>query len=35
MLERRHPQGLITPPPIANANRLIRAFAEKGAAVLG
>ena len=35
MLERRHPQGLITPPPIAIANRLIRAFAEEGAAVLG
>ena len=35
MLERRHPQGLITPPPIAIANRLIRAFAEMGAAVLG
>ena len=35
MLERRHPQGLITPPPIAIANRLIRAFAEEGAGVLG
>ncbi|MDQ4061154.1 MAG: NAD(+) diphosphatase [Pseudomonadota bacterium] len=34
MLARSHPQGLLTPPPIAIANTLIRAFAETGAGVL-
>jgi NAD+ diphosphatase len=28
MLERRHPEGLITPPPMAIANFLIRSFVE-------
>jgi NAD+ diphosphatase len=30
MLEKRHPQGLITPPPIAIAHHLLRAFVERG-----
>jgi NAD+ diphosphatase len=28
MLDRRHPGGLITPPPMAIANFLIRSFVE-------
>jgi NAD+ diphosphatase len=28
MLDRRHPEGLITPPPMAIANFLIRSFVE-------
>jgi len=34
MFEGRHPDGLFTPPPIAIAHHIIRAFAEKGAKVL-
>jgi NAD+ diphosphatase len=35
MLARQHPQGISTPPPIAIAHHIIRAFVERGAAVLG
>jgi len=35
MIERRHEQGLIIPPPIAIAHQLIRAFVERGEGVLG
>ncbi len=35
MLMRRHPQGLITPPPSAIAHHIIRAWVEDGARVLG
>jgi NAD+ diphosphatase len=35
MLAGKHPNGLFTPPPIAIAHHIIRAFAERGAAVLG
>ncbi len=34
MLVRRHPQGLITPPPSAIAHHIIRAWVEDGARVL-
>ena len=34
MLVRRHPQGLITPPPVAIAHHIIRAWVEDGARVL-
>jgi len=34
MLANRHPQGLSTPPPIAIAHHIIRAFVEKGGDVL-
>lgn len=34
MLERRHPGGLITPPPMAIAHQLIRAFIDRGEALL-
>jgi NAD+ diphosphatase len=34
MLQRRHPQGLTTPPPIAIAHHIIRAFVEGGSDVL-
>jgi NAD+ diphosphatase len=35
MLLRQHPQGLTTPPPIAIAHHIIRAFVERGCDVLG
>jgi NAD+ diphosphatase len=35
MLMRKHPQGLITPPPSAIAHHIIRAWIEDGARVLG
>jgi NAD+ diphosphatase len=35
MLLRRHPGQIFTPPPIAIAHHLIRAFVEKGAKVFG
>jgi NAD+ diphosphatase len=35
MLDRRHPDGLTTPPPVAIAHHLIRSFVEDGANVLG
>ncbi|HMK71303.1 MAG TPA: NAD(+) diphosphatase [Xanthobacteraceae bacterium] len=34
MLANRHPQGLSTPPPIAIAHHIVRAFVEKGGDVL-
>jgi len=34
MLARQHPDGLFTPPPIAIAHHLIRAYVERGAGVL-
>ena len=34
MIVRRHPQGLITPPPSAIAHHIIRAWVEDGARVL-
>ncbi len=34
MLLRRHPQGLTTPPPVAIAHHIIRAWVEKGGRVL-
>lgn len=34
MLMRQHPDGLITPPPVAIAHHIIRAFVEKGDGVL-
>ena len=30
MLMRRHPDGLTTPPPVAIAHHIIRAWVEKG-----
>ena len=35
MLARAHPQGLTTPPPLAIAHHIIRAFVERGSDVLG
>src|SRR5882762_9041544 len=35
MLLRRHPERIFTPPPVAIAHHLIRAFVEKGAKVFG
>jgi NAD+ diphosphatase len=35
MLAGKHPDGLFTPPPVAIAHHIIRAYAEKGAGVLG
>jgi NAD+ diphosphatase len=35
MLALRHPQGLTTPPPVAIAHHIIRAFVESGIDVLG
>lgn len=35
MLQRKHPQGLTTPPPVAIAHHIIRAFVESGIDVLG
>ena len=35
MLARQHPDGLMTPPPLAIAHHIIRAYVERGAAVLG
>jgi NAD+ diphosphatase len=35
MLTRQHPQGLTTPPPIAIAHHIIRAFADRGRQVVG
>jgi NAD+ diphosphatase len=35
MLARKHPQGLITPPPVAIAHHIIRAWVEEGMAILG
>ena len=35
MLARRHPQGLLTPPPVAIAHHIIRAWVEHGDSVLG
>jgi NAD+ diphosphatase len=34
MLSGRHPQGLTTPPPVAIAHHIIRAWVEKGPAVI-
>jgi NAD+ diphosphatase len=34
MLQRKHPQGLTTPPPVAIAHHIIRAFVENGSDVL-
>jgi NAD+ diphosphatase len=34
MLQRKHPQGLTTPPPVAIAHHIIRAFVENGTDVL-
>lgn len=34
MLMRKHPDGLMTPPPMAVAHHIIRAFVERGAHVL-
>jgi NAD+ diphosphatase len=34
MLTRKHPDGLITPPPIAIAHHIIRAWVDGGADVL-
>jgi len=34
MLTRKHPQGLATPPPLAIAHHIIRAFVERGRDVL-
>jgi hypothetical protein len=34
MLNRRHPDGLTTPPPVAIAHHLIRSFVEDGCQVL-
>jgi NAD+ diphosphatase len=34
MLAGKHPDGLFTPPPVAIAHHIIRAFAERGARVL-
>lgn len=34
MLLGRHPQGLTTPPPVAIAHHIIRAWVEKGSAIL-
>jgi NAD+ diphosphatase len=35
MLTRTHPNGLITPPPVAIAHHIIRAWVEQGAGVFG
>lgn len=35
MLAGKHPDGLFTPPPVAIAHHIIRAFAERGAGALG
>lgn len=35
MITRKHPDGLMTPPPMAVAHHIIRAFIERGAAILG
>ena len=35
MIMRKHPDGLMTPPPMAVAHHIIRAFIERGAAILG
>ena len=35
MIGRQHPDGLMTPPPMAVAHHIIRAFVERGPAVLG
>ncbi len=35
MLARAHPQNLTTPPPVAIAHHIIRAFVEHGSDVLG
>ena len=35
MLARAHPQQLTTPPPVAIAHHIIRAFVEHGSDVLG
>jgi NAD+ diphosphatase len=35
MLLRRHPDGLMTPPPTAVAHHIIRAFVERGTSILG
>jgi NAD+ diphosphatase len=35
MLARRHPDGLVTPPPVAIAHHIIRAWVEAGADVFG
>jgi NAD+ diphosphatase len=34
MLQRKHPQGLTTPPPVAIAHHIIRAYVENGTDVL-
>ena len=34
LLAGKHPDGLFTPPPVAIAHHIIRAFVEKGATVL-
>jgi NAD+ diphosphatase len=34
MLQRQHPQGLTTPPPVAIAHHIIRNYVEAGADVL-
>jgi NAD+ diphosphatase len=34
MLQRKHPQGLTTPPAVAIAHHIIRAFVEHGGDVL-
>jgi NAD+ diphosphatase len=34
MLLRRHPAGLTTPPPVAIAHHIIRAWVENGSGVL-
>ena len=34
MLVRKHPQGLMTPPPSAIAHHIVRAWVEDGDAVL-
>jgi NAD+ diphosphatase len=34
MLARKHPDGLMTPPPAAVAYHIIRAWVERGADVL-
>jgi NAD+ diphosphatase len=34
MLMRKHPEGLMTPPPMAVAHHIIRAFVERGPEML-
>jgi NAD+ diphosphatase len=35
MLRREHPDGCVTPPPVAIAHHILRAWAESGEGVFG